>query len=191
MRKLIITLALILSFSTYCKNKEYDGNFYHIITNNNCNKVLQESYKVDTLDLFKNKMAFLESSNRPQAVNSFGYLGKYQFSKKTLRGLNFKPNEIDSFLIDENLQERAMDKLVIHNTRILKNYGLDKFIGKEVNGITITMRGMLAGSHLTGPYSVKEYVMSNGEIDRTDGYGTPVSKYIKSFEEEEDGRGEY
>ena len=40
--------------------------------------------------LFLNEIGFKESGNRYDIVNRYGYMGKYQFGKKTLEGLGYK-----------------------------------------------------------------------------------------------------
>ena len=179
MRKLILVLLLGLSF-----NQVKNGD-RHSIPSSLCwvnNILLQKSNQVDSLQQYKQKLAILESSNDYSAINSYGYMGKYQFSKKTLRRLNFSQKEIDNFLNSKELQERAIDTLTRHNESILRGYGLASHVGSRIEGITITMNGMLAGAHLRGPYSVKKFIESNGTIDHEDGYGTRVSDYLKLFQ---------
>lgn len=185
MNKIILIILLLIGNVINVKNDET-----LIVKTRSINSWVKNCEK-ETPSYFKQKMAQLESSDRLQAVNSLGYMGKYQFSRETLRGLNFDQKQIDLFLSSESIQEEAMNKLITHNTEILKNYDLIRFIGQEVDGVKITMEGMLAGAHLRGPYSVKKYLTSGGQIDDADAYGTTVSKYIKSFEYAEEERGEY
>lgn len=148
----------------------------------------------------KRVLARLESGgvdNPYAAVNRYGYLGKYQFSKRTLTRLinlgylDMTKDELSNFLASPALQERAMNALLIHNKEIIKRYGLYKYIGEKINGITITLEGMLAGAHLVGPYAVKHYVKTGGslatvnvngvKVKKFDGNGTSVEHYIKQF----------
>lgn len=147
---------------------------------------------------FKIKLGMLESGNRYDIVNRFGYLGKYQFSKSTLRGLvrtgylKVDYDDLKTFMSDHSLQEKAMDALIHHNRDILfKNYKLQKYVGKNIKGITITEEGMLAAAHLLGPYSVKHFlntggslksVMVNGvTVSKYDANGTCITDYLKHF----------
>ena len=153
------------------------------------------------LSTFMSEMARLESGGilEPyQAINSGGYMGKYQFSKKTLRGLvrtgylKATNKELRNFMRDPELQERAMIALVKNNKNTLLNYGLSKYIGRNVNGITVTMDGMLASAHLLGPYAVSHYLKNGGSlktvkirgvvIRKYDGNGTSLEDYMKHFE---------
>ena len=153
------------------------------------------------LSTFMSAMAELESggiSKAYQAINRYGYMGKYQFSKKTLRGLvrngylKATNKELRNFMRDPELQERAMVALVKNNKNTLLNYGLFKYIGRDVNGIEVTMDGMLASAHLLGPYAVSHYLKNGGSlktvkirgvvIRKYDGNGTSLEDYMKHFE---------
>ena len=57
-----------------------------------------------------------ESRNRYHIVNKYGYMGKYQFGKSTLKGLGFKVTQ-DEFLNSPYIQEKAMQELLIHNRK--------------------------------------------------------------------------
>ena len=56
-----------------------------------------------------------ESGNRYDIVNRYGYMGKYQFGKKTLKGLGIKVTQ-DEFLNSPYIQEKAMYALLKQNT---------------------------------------------------------------------------
>jgi hypothetical protein len=147
---------------------------------------------------FKRKLAFLESGGNYNAVNRYGYIGKYQFSKKTLKGLiktgylNLSPEELHRFKHYPKAQERAIDALISHNKEILLNkYHLKKYVGETVGGVKITLDGMLAGAHLLGPYAVKHYLITGGSLNpvkvggvlvrKVDGNGTSIKTYMKKF----------
>lgn len=147
---------------------------------------------------YKSKIGLLESGGNYKAINRFGYLGKYQFSKRTLKGLiklgylEASPKEIRSFRSNPELQEKAMDALIEHNSDILLNkYNLGKYVGKTINGDKVTLEGMLAAAHLLGPFSVKHYLTNNGSLKtivvggvtvrKYDGNNTSIVDYIKHF----------
>ena len=65
--------------------------------------------------------------------------------------------------------------------KYLKAVGADKYVGKIINGYTITPSGLLAGAHLKGAGSVIKYLKSNGQIIEKDGFGTSVETYLKKF----------
>lgn len=129
------------------------------------------------------KMGSLESANSYTIVNRFGYMGKYQFNKRTLRMLDFNSKQIKTFLYNPNIQELAMEKLTIHNKLYFDRNNLLGYVGTIVGGVRISLEGMLAAAHLRGPYSVKKYLQTNGMINKVDGNNTSVKNYLKEFEQ--------
>jgi hypothetical protein len=136
--------------------------------------------------LYKERMATLESGGDYTVVNRLGYMGKYQFGKKTLRGLMrtgyLETVGLKNFTKNVELQERAMDALIQHNLDYIKRNDLDKYVGRRIGGVKITLNGMLAGSHLVGPYAVKRYLKTNGRVIKKDANGTSVVDYLSEFE---------
>lgn len=122
-----------------------------------------------------------ESDNNPQAVNSSGMLGRYQFSKTTLKEYGIYEYQHDAFLLDEELQ----DSIMIQNLRknaIILNKTIRSFSGKTFNGIYVTKSGILAGAHLMGAGGVLAYFYPDKYKHPTsDTNGTTVAKYIKLF----------
>ena len=127
---------------------------------------------------FKEALAFKESQGKYGRVNSFGYLGKYQFGKTTLHRLKIY-NTVD-FLENPVLQEEAFVALCSLNKWILKR-DIKRSVGKKINGVEITESGILAAAHLAGAGHVKKYLRSNGSIVFADAYGTNVQHYMKKF----------
>ena len=144
-------------------------------------KVIIEDKKekkiVKDMNLFLHDLGHQESGNRYNIVNRFGYMGKYQFGKSTLRTLKIKVSR-DAFLNSPDLQEYAMQQNLLYNKNKLQKF-IDEFEGQEVNGILITESGILAAAHLGGPGSVKKYFRS-GKI-AIDGNGVKITNYMKRF----------
>tara|TARA_E500000178_G_C16927991_1_gene710335 strand:- start:335 stop:934 length:600 start_codon:yes stop_codon:yes gene_type:complete len=134
--------------------------------------------------IIKNHNKFLEdigmreSSGNYKAVNQYGYLGKYQFGRKTLNALGYKNITNREFLSDSTLQEQAMEDLLVHNKKILRKY-INKYQGQIVNGILITESGLLAAAHLAGPGNVKKFLRRGYEFK--DGNGTKMTSYMVKF----------
>jgi len=118
-----------------------------------------------------------ESSNRYDVVNSYGYMGKYQFGSKTLKGLGYKVSK-EEFLNNPELQEQAMLDLLKHNKKKLKRF-IDKYEGKTVHGIYITESGILAAAHLAGQGNVRKFFRKGYEFK--DGFGTKMTSYMSQF----------
>lgn len=131
----------------------------------------------------KNHHAFLdaighkESRNNYKVVNTYGYMGRYQFGKATLKGLGFKVTK-EEFLNNPELQELAMQSLLEHNKKKLKKY-IEKYNGKVVHGVYVTESGILAAAHLAGPGNVKKFFRKGYEF--RDGNGTKMTSYMEKF----------
>lgn len=138
---------------------------------------LQEVYHKQELDKFLSAIGHRESGNRYGITNKWGYMGKYQFGRSTLKGLGFKVTK-EEFLSNPQLQEEAMLSLLLHNKEKLQEY-IDIFDGQTVNGMLITESGILAAAHLGGQGSVKRY-FKNGKVFR-DGNGTKITSYMDRF----------
>ncbi|GAL65715.1 hypothetical protein [Jejuia pallidilutea] len=127
---------------------------------------------------FKEALAFSESGGNYRTINSYGYLGKYQFGKETLKLIGVR--NIQKFLSNPKLQEKAFIANAQRNKWILRR-DINRFVGKRINGVLVTESGILAAAHLAGPGSVKKYLRSYGLDNFVDGYGTTISNYMKRF----------
>lgn len=127
---------------------------------------------------FKEALAFKESRGDYFSVNTFGYLGKYQFGKETLKMIGI--NNPTQFLKNPVLQEKAFIANAARNKWILRR-DIKNFVGKRINGVIVTESGILAAAHLAGPGSVKKYLRSYGLDNFADGFGTTVQYYMKRF----------
>jgi len=143
-----------------------------------------ESLTVDSIELvvsshqaFLDAIGFRESGNRYGIVNRYGYMGKYQFGKRTLKGLGIKVTQ-DEFLNSPYIQEKAMYALLRQNKRSLRKY-IEKYNGKYVHGVLVTESGLLAAAHLGGAGSVKKWFRT-GKV-RKDGNGVKITSYMKQF----------
>lgn len=127
---------------------------------------------------FKQAVATKESQGLYKLVNPYGYMGKYQFGKVTLRAIGI--TDTQEFLNNPKLQERAFKALLAKNKWELRKE-IPKYEGKVINGIKITESGLLAAAHLAGAGSVKKFLRSNGTRGFKDGFGTSLRSYIKKF----------
>ena len=136
-----------------------------------------EQYHKDEMERFLNDIGHRESGNRYDITNSWGYMGRYQFGKSTLKGLGFDVTR-EEFLNNPQLQEEAMLALLNHNKKKLQPY-IDIYDGKTINGMYISESGILAAAHLGGQGSVKRY-FRNGKVFK-DANGTKITSYMKQF----------
>ena len=126
---------------------------------------------------FLNDIGHRESGNRYGVVNKYGYMGRFQFGKSTLRTLKIKVDK-ETFLSNPQLQDYAMHKLLCYNQNKLKYY-IDNFEGQIVHGILVTESGILAAAHLGGAGSVKRW-FKTGKV-RKDGNGVKITSYMERF----------
>ena len=133
--------------------------------------------EINQHDMFLDAIGHRESSNRYDVVNGWGYMGKYQFGKKTLKALGYDVSKKE-FLNSPYLQEQAMLDLLNHNKKILNNY-IEYWDGKKINGKVITESGILAAAHLAGPGNVKKFLKEGREFK--DGNGTKLTSYLTQF----------
>lgn len=133
--------------------------------------------EINQHDMFLEAIGHRESSNRYDVVNGWGYMGKYQFGRKTLKNLGYDVTRKE-FLNSPYLQEQAMLDLLNHNKKILNNY-IEYWDGKKINGNVITESGILAAAHLAGPDNVKRFLKKGEEFK--DGNGTKLTSYLTEF----------
>ena len=127
---------------------------------------------------FAQKMAYKESRGILHLVNPYGYMGKYQFGRSTLRTVGVY--DFQEFLRNAVWQDKAFEALIARNKWELRKE-IQKYSGRIINGVEITESGLVAAAHLGGAGSVKKYLRSNGRNGFKDGFGTSLSSYIRKF----------
>ncbi|WP_299217434.1 peptidoglycan-binding protein LysM [uncultured Dokdonia sp.] len=127
---------------------------------------------------FKEALAFKESQGNYFSINTFGYLGKYQFGASTLDLIGIKNTK--NFIQDPALQEKAFLLNTSRNKWVLRR-DIKRYSGRWIGGVKITESGILAAAHLAGPGSVKLFLRSGGETGFNDAFGTSIESYLKKF----------
>ena len=183
MRKTIMfTICItVLSFGMIDSATTSELNYDKLMEDDKLRKEAEalkiKKYHEDELNRFLTDIGFRESGNRYDITNTWGYMGKYQFGKSTLKGLGFEVTRKE-FLNNPQLQEEAMMALLLHNKEKLQKY-IDVFDGQTINGMYISESGILAAAHLGGQGSVKRY-FKNGKVFK-DANGTKITSYMKLF----------
>lgn len=139
---------------------------------------LEIPYVGKTFVGFRQALAYKESRGILNMVNPYGYMGKYQFGKSTLRTVGVY--DFNEFLKNAAWQEKAFKALIARNKWELRRE-IKKYKGRVINGIKITESGLIAAAHLGGAGSVKKYLRSNGRNGFKDGFGTSLKSYMKKF----------
>lgn len=167
------TAGLVLNYTVSQNAGTESGDLALLNTNKSFSPYLGKSFVG-----FKEALAFKESRGDYSSVNTYGYLGKYQFGKGTLKLIGI--HDTEAFLRNPKLQERAFIANIERNKWVLRR-DIKNFVGRKINGITITESGILAAAHLAGPGSVKNYLRSYGADNFADAYGTTIEYYMKKF----------
>ncbi|WP_291106877.1 peptidoglycan-binding protein LysM [Flavobacterium sp. UBA6195] len=183
-------LVLIVSsgFITFKEEKlegfhlsNYEGIKYHVPNEYESEEVISP-VKVPNVGKsfsgFAQKMAYKESRGMLHLVNPYGYMGKYQFGRSTLRTVGIY--DFQEFLRNAEWQDEAFKALIARNKWKLRKE-IQKYSGRVINGVEITESGLVAAAHLGGAGSVKKYLRSNGRNGFKDGFGTSLSSYIRKF----------
>ncbi len=128
---------------------------------------------------FKEAIGFKESQGNYLTVNKYGYLGKYQFGRGTLKMIGIH-NKKKDFLKNASLQEKAFLAYTSKNKWILRR-DIKRYVGRTIAGVKITESGILAAAHLAGAGNVKKYLRSGGAVGFEDANGTSIRYYLKKF----------
>lgn len=129
-------------------------------------------------DAFLARLGQFESSNRYDVINSYGYVGKYQFGRLALNDVGLDTISKREFMNRPDLQEMAVRELIKKNRRRLRRQ-IEKYDGKTFNGIRITESGIIAAAHLAGAGNVKKFFRTGHNFK--DGYGTSIRTYLIVF----------
>jgi hypothetical protein len=124
--------------------------------------------------------------------NRFGYLGKYQMGGKALQDAGFKDSQGNwtgkmgvrsgsNFLNNAAAQENAVRAYSQKVFSSLQNMGTTKFIGRTVNGVTITKSGLMGAAHLVGAGGVNSFLTGDGKYKTTDGNQVSAGSYLALF----------
>jgi hypothetical protein len=90
---------------------------------------------------------------------------------------------IQEFLARPDLQDRAFKEWAekLHDYFTNPQFNTIEHVGKVINGVTVTVTGMIAGAHLVGIHALDKFLDTNGGSSSGDVFGTPVFEYIKLF----------
>lgn len=148
------------------------------------------------------KLGQRESSNNYKAENRLGYIGKYQFGNMALQDLGmvkakpkgvsqkkwlsnpkawtgrFDINSKKEFLNNPQVQEKVFKKWEEILNKRTTSRGLDKYVGKTIDGVKVTRDGINAASHLLGHGAVQKAFRS-GKLNASDANNVTIKEYIE------------
>ena len=161
---------------------KFDIIDYSVKLNINANIYVPVPFTVRDFVGFKNFLGFFESGSNYNKVNRFGYLGKYQFGKGTLKMYGVR--NLSEYRLNPELQEKVFLMNVMRNKWILRRE-ISWYSNRYLNGTYISESGIIAAAHLSGPGNVKKFLRShcNPDLDKRDANGTSISDYLNIFKD--------
>jgi len=112
------------------------------------------------------------------------FAGRYQFGDARLAdynavaGTNYTAK--DMLNMPEAEQEKIADWHFSDISQYIKSEGLDKFIGTEINGVTLTESSLVAVAHLGGKSGLKQFLITDGKYNEKDSNGTSLTDYART-----------
>lgn len=162
-----------------------NGCYYEkieVLVHRSVNKItsIQDTVRLQYLTVkeFKEKLGYYESRGRYNITNKIGMKGKYQFSPYMIK--RFSKVKPKNFLLMSNVQEQAMSDACNYYIDYIYKREYNTYIGKEIDGVVITLEGLMLGMHFCPSY-LNSWLRSNGDINIGDGDIT-IRDYMKKFE---------
>ena len=161
---------------------KFDNIDYSVKLNIISNVYVPVPFTVRDFVGFKNFLGFFESGSNYNKVNRFGYLGKYQFGKGTLKMYGVR--NLSEYKYNPELQEKVFLMNVMRNKWILRRE-ISWYSNRYLNGTYISESGIIAAAHLSGPGNVKKFLRShcNPDLNKRDANGTSISDYLNIFKD--------
>ena len=129
---------------------------------------------------FLEAIALFESNNRYDVVNSYGFLGRYQFSPRTIKHLGYDILNED-FLRNARLQDEIMLAYMRENYVSLRPY-IEEYNNTNYKGMYITTSSILAGAHFAGAMGMRRFLLSRSDsVGKTDANGMTLRRYMTKF----------
>jgi hypothetical protein len=184
-KKIIITAVIIMwaISSAFAPDvRKQDEKTLQDVFVEQARKMLKYEREKKQFNRFLDALAQRESSGRADVINSYGAMGKYQFTKSTLKSLGYDvsvrkfANNPGEFSL--KMQEEAVRKLIKSNSKVLEDV-INKYSGRVYKGILISKSGIIAAAHLAGAFNVKKFFKYG--YDPHDAYGTNLTDYLKRF----------
>ena len=154
---------------------------YSVESKDNSNlNYLPIPYTVRDFVGFKNFLGFFESGSDYDKINRFGYVGKYQFGKGTLK--MYGVTNLVNYKNNPELQEKIFLMNVMRNKWILRRE-ISWYSNRYLGGVYVSESGIIAAAHLSGPGNVKKYLRSHcdANLNKKDANGTSISDYMRIF----------
>jgi hypothetical protein len=135
------------------------------------------------LSEYQQALIMSESSGRSDVVNESGYRGLTQGGDaaisdfKDQEGLDFTDEE---YINSPDLQIQFQNWYEQKTINYVMDKGLDRYIGKVIKGVPITMSSLLGMAHIGGDFGMQQFLETGGRYDPNDG-NTSLSDYGRKF----------
>lgn len=122
-------------------------------------------------------------NNAVGAGGQRGHFGRLQFGQARLQeaaaaGAIPQGTTPQAFMASPELQQRAEAWHFNDIDQFIRGNGLDKTIGRAINGVPITLEGMRAVAHLGGKDGLAKFIASDGRYNPSDENGTSLMDYL-------------
>ena len=175
-------LAVFFISSTELLTSNLNLEYSVELKDNSSLNYLPIPYTVKDFVGFKNFLGFFESGSDYNKVNRFGYVGKYQFGKGTLKMYGVR--NLVEYKNNPELQEKIFLMNVKRNKWILRRE-ISWYSKRYLGGVYVSESGIIAAAHLSGPGNVKKYLRSHcdASLNMKDANGTSISDFMRIFKD--------
>lgn len=148
-----------------------------------------------TYDDFFDTLGFRESSNRYDVVNIYGSMGRYQMGEASFIDIGLYTTtgnpydnvyggtftgkygvwSVSDFLAKPAAQDQAIRDYMALQFGYLKSVWA--YDGQTIDGVAVTISGLLAAAHILGWDGAAAWVTSGGDTVPKDNFGTTITEY--------------
>ena len=179
---LIYFLAVFFLSSPDLPTSNFNTEYSVELRDNSNLNYLPIPYTIKDFVGFKNFLGFFESGSDYNKINRFGYVGKYQFGRGTLK--IYGVTNLVNYKNNPELQEKIFLMNVMRNKWILRRE-ISWYSNTYLGGEYISESGIIAAAHLSGPGNVKKYLRSHcdSNLNKKDANGTSILDYMRIFKD--------
>jgi len=119
----------------------------------------------------------------PRRDGTVGHFGRLQFSQPRIAeaaaaGAIPQGTTPQAFMASPELQQAAERWHFADIDRNIRERGLDRYVGQNINGVPVTLEGMRAVAHLGGNQGLARFLESGGRYNPADANGTSLLNYL-------------
>lgn len=120
----------------------------------------------------------------PRRDGTVGHFGRLQFSQPRIAeaaaaGAIPQGTTPQAFMASPELQQAAERWHFADIDRNIRERGLDRYVGQQINGVPVTLEGMRAVAHLGGNQGLARFLETGGRYNPQDANGTSLLNYLQ------------